>query len=265
MGVAIPTLCNYRGLSPYGACRVCLVEIETPRGGQLGGLVQPSGRRQPGRPHRDRAASRQSRQTVLELLLAQAPDSRELAEFAAGARRRVDALRAGRRGQVHPLRAVRPGLQRDDGPRARSTCSAAAQRARCAPPSASRPTSARPAGPARSSAPPAPSTWPRSPPGSCKPHLTGYDKYLDRPAVHRPGPSAGLAARAGHRPRELRPFQDRRVRPVRQGLPGRARSTTSSRTRRSNWKWAAWCSRPASRPSTPRAAASSASASPPTC
>ena len=35
MGVAIPTLCNYRGLSPYGACRVCLVEIETPRGGQL--------------------------------------------------------------------------------------------------------------------------------------------------------------------------------------------------------------------------------------
>ena len=32
MGVSIPTLCNYRGLSPYGACRVCLVEIETPRG-----------------------------------------------------------------------------------------------------------------------------------------------------------------------------------------------------------------------------------------
>ena len=26
MGIAIPTLCHYRGLSPYGACRVCLVE-----------------------------------------------------------------------------------------------------------------------------------------------------------------------------------------------------------------------------------------------
>ncbi len=35
MGITIPTLCNYRGLTPYGACRVCLVEIETPRGGQL--------------------------------------------------------------------------------------------------------------------------------------------------------------------------------------------------------------------------------------
>ena len=45
MGVPIPTLCNYRGLSPYGACRVCLVEIETPRGGPIGGLVQPSDRR----------------------------------------------------------------------------------------------------------------------------------------------------------------------------------------------------------------------------
>ena len=27
MGISIPTLCNYRGLSPYGACRVCLVEM----------------------------------------------------------------------------------------------------------------------------------------------------------------------------------------------------------------------------------------------
>ena len=35
MGITIPTLCNYRGLTPYGACRVCLVEFETPRGGQL--------------------------------------------------------------------------------------------------------------------------------------------------------------------------------------------------------------------------------------
>ena len=83
MGVAIPTLCNYRGLSPYGACRVCLVEIETPRGRQLvascshpieNDLVV----------HTETESVAESRRTVLELLLAQAPDSRELAGFAAG-------------------------------------------------------------------------------------------------------------------------------------------------------------------------------------
>jgi len=83
MGLAIPTLCNYRGLTPYGACRVCLVEIDTPRGGQLvascshpveNNLVV----------HTDTENVREARRTVLELLLAQAPDSRELAELAAG-------------------------------------------------------------------------------------------------------------------------------------------------------------------------------------
>ncbi|HRZ93825.1 MAG TPA: 2Fe-2S iron-sulfur cluster-binding protein [Candidatus Paceibacterota bacterium] len=27
LGIAIPTLCHHEGLSPYGACRLCLVEI----------------------------------------------------------------------------------------------------------------------------------------------------------------------------------------------------------------------------------------------
>ena len=35
MGISIPTLCHYRGMTPYGACRVCLVQIETPRGPKL--------------------------------------------------------------------------------------------------------------------------------------------------------------------------------------------------------------------------------------
>ena len=83
MGVTIPTLCNYRGLTPYGACRVCLVEIETPRGGQLvascsypveNNIVV----------HTETENVKDSRRTVLELLLAQAPDSKELAELAAG-------------------------------------------------------------------------------------------------------------------------------------------------------------------------------------
>jgi heterodisulfide reductase subunit A2 len=82
MGITIPTLCSYRGLSPYGACRVCLVEIETPRGRQLAASCS--------HPvsdklvvHTDTENVRETRRTVLELLLAQAPESQELAEFAA--------------------------------------------------------------------------------------------------------------------------------------------------------------------------------------
>ncbi|HYB22122.1 MAG TPA: 2Fe-2S iron-sulfur cluster-binding protein, partial [Thermodesulfobacteriota bacterium] len=26
-GISIPTLCHHEGLSPYGACRLCIVEI----------------------------------------------------------------------------------------------------------------------------------------------------------------------------------------------------------------------------------------------
>jgi len=83
MGVAIPTLCNYRGLTPYGACRVCLVEIETPRGGQLVASCSfPV--ESPLVVHTETDAVKESRRTVLELLLAQAPESRELAALAAG-------------------------------------------------------------------------------------------------------------------------------------------------------------------------------------
>jgi heterodisulfide reductase subunit A len=82
LGVSIPTLCHYRGLSPYGACRVCLVEIETPRGGQLvASCSYPL--HDPLVVHTETERVKESRRAVLELLLAQAPDSRELAEFAA--------------------------------------------------------------------------------------------------------------------------------------------------------------------------------------
>ena len=84
MGVTIPTLCNYRGLLPYGACRVCLVEIETPRGGQLVASCSHPVETQPRRSTRKPKASRRRGRSILELLLAQAPDSRELAAFAAG-------------------------------------------------------------------------------------------------------------------------------------------------------------------------------------
>ncbi|MBN1757819.1 MAG: FAD-dependent oxidoreductase [Chitinispirillaceae bacterium] len=81
MGIAIPTLCAYRGLSPYGACRVCIVEIDTPRGRKQvascshpvdDGLVA----------YTDTPQVLKSRKIILELLLAQAPDSEQLAAFA---------------------------------------------------------------------------------------------------------------------------------------------------------------------------------------
>ena len=35
LGIKIPTLCHHKSLKPYGACRVCLVEIEGPRGSRV--------------------------------------------------------------------------------------------------------------------------------------------------------------------------------------------------------------------------------------
>jgi ferredoxin len=73
MGVSIPTLCNYRGLAAYGACRVCLVEIETPRGGQLVASCSYPVEEQLA-VHTETERVKESRRTVLELLLAQASD-----------------------------------------------------------------------------------------------------------------------------------------------------------------------------------------------
>ncbi len=82
MGISIPTLCHYRGMTPYSACRICLVEIDTPRGTTLvpacsypvqGALVVRT----------ESETIAETRRTILELLLAQAPDSPELAKLAA--------------------------------------------------------------------------------------------------------------------------------------------------------------------------------------
>lgn len=34
-GIAIPTLCYHEAVEPYAACRLCVVELVTPRGGKL--------------------------------------------------------------------------------------------------------------------------------------------------------------------------------------------------------------------------------------
>ena len=74
MGIAIPTLCNYRGLEPLGACRVCIVEIDSPRGPrQVASCSYPVENGMVVRT--DTPAIQDSRRTILELLLAQAPQS----------------------------------------------------------------------------------------------------------------------------------------------------------------------------------------------
>ena len=79
--VFIPTLCHHPGLGPYGACRLCLVEIK--KGFRLGlssscalpamdGLVVET----------DSPPVRDGRRLVAELLLARASESREIRALA---------------------------------------------------------------------------------------------------------------------------------------------------------------------------------------
>ena len=82
MGISIPTLCHYGGITPAGACRVCLVEIEV---GSARKMVSSCSHPIEGDlvVHTASDAVLETRRTVIELLLAQAPDSRELRDFAA--------------------------------------------------------------------------------------------------------------------------------------------------------------------------------------
>ncbi|MDH3683963.1 MAG: 2Fe-2S iron-sulfur cluster-binding protein, partial [Acidimicrobiia bacterium] len=41
LGIRIPTLCHHKSLRPYGACRLCLVEIEGPRPALQAACIYP--------------------------------------------------------------------------------------------------------------------------------------------------------------------------------------------------------------------------------
>jgi len=80
-GISIPTLCHHEKLEPYGACRICIVEVEVGGWTRLvvscvylveGDLVVRT---------RSEKVDR-NRKTILELLLAHAPDSLELQDLA---------------------------------------------------------------------------------------------------------------------------------------------------------------------------------------
>ncbi|MCK4872976.1 MAG: (2Fe-2S)-binding protein [Phycisphaerales bacterium] len=82
LGFPIPTLCHMEGLSPYGACRLCMVEIgEGPRAKLVSSCTYPA---QEGLKVRT-ASSRvlRARNMVIELLLASCPQSKTIQDIAA--------------------------------------------------------------------------------------------------------------------------------------------------------------------------------------
>jgi bidirectional [NiFe] hydrogenase diaphorase subunit len=80
-GIHIPTLCHHEKLNPYGACRMCTVEVET--GGRtrlVAACVHPI---EPNLVVRTRSEKvDKTRRMILELLLAHAPDAPALQDLA---------------------------------------------------------------------------------------------------------------------------------------------------------------------------------------
>jgi len=81
-GLRIPTLCYNDGLSPYGACRLCLVEIgEEPRAQLVSSCTYPVSEGLNVRTHSERVLK--ARKMMMELLLAVCPTSRTIQDLAA--------------------------------------------------------------------------------------------------------------------------------------------------------------------------------------
>jgi len=71
VGVEVPTLCNYEGLSPAGACRVCVVEVEGQRA-LVPSCAFPVSSGLKVKTQSDRVVD--ARRMIIELLLADHPD-----------------------------------------------------------------------------------------------------------------------------------------------------------------------------------------------
>jgi len=81
-GIVIPTLCYEPGLSPYGACRVCIVEVIKGGSSSLeASCTLPVSEGQVIVTNSDRV--KKARSVVIELLLASCPNSKTLQDLAA--------------------------------------------------------------------------------------------------------------------------------------------------------------------------------------
>ncbi|MBL7152671.1 MAG: FAD-dependent oxidoreductase [Phycisphaerae bacterium] len=81
LGIKIPTLCHHKSLMPYGACRVCLVEISGSRGSRIqASCVYPAQEGLVVQTSTERVLK--TRRMMLELLLARCPDAPRIKDMA---------------------------------------------------------------------------------------------------------------------------------------------------------------------------------------
>jgi bidirectional [NiFe] hydrogenase diaphorase subunit len=81
VGFPIPTLCYMDGLSPYGACRLCVVEIgEGPKAKLVSSCTYPAEEGLTVRTASERVL--RARRMILELLLASCPQSKTIQDLA---------------------------------------------------------------------------------------------------------------------------------------------------------------------------------------
>ncbi|MCK5126848.1 MAG: (2Fe-2S)-binding protein [candidate division Zixibacteria bacterium] len=82
LGFPIPTLCHMEGLEPYGACRLCVVEIGEGAGAKLvTSCTYPAQEGLKVRTTSKRVAK--ARKMIIELLLASSPQSKTIQDLAA--------------------------------------------------------------------------------------------------------------------------------------------------------------------------------------
>jgi len=82
LGIQIPTFCHHKALAPYGACRVCLVEVEDERGSKIeASCTYPAQEGLVVRTNTDRVL--RTRKIMVELLLARCPEVEAIKELAA--------------------------------------------------------------------------------------------------------------------------------------------------------------------------------------
>jgi heterodisulfide reductase subunit A len=82
LGIWIPTLCHHKALLPYGACRLCLVEVQDARGGGRiqASCVLPAQEGLVVKTDTDRVL--RTRKVMIELLLARCPEVKAVRQLA---------------------------------------------------------------------------------------------------------------------------------------------------------------------------------------
>jgi bidirectional [NiFe] hydrogenase diaphorase subunit len=81
VGISIPTLCHHEKLKPYGACRICTVEVEARgRTNLVAACLYPVEENLVVRTKSERVIK--TRKTLLELMLAHAPEAGVLKDLA---------------------------------------------------------------------------------------------------------------------------------------------------------------------------------------